>query len=287
MFETEEVKYVRKRGVVNMRKKANENVIARNSVEMQNRVEMPSVEDVIEEARQLINNKFHDKKGRKLTFRHRNSDKHWTKLKVDQRVFVEDHIEIYKRFLRTGFMTPIVTGDSAGGRVVDSFNLMPSWIRNLIKINGRRIKELDYKALHPNIAVSIYGGNIGHVSHEYIASTLGVSKMQIKKEHLSFFNHEIENMFKSCLYKWYKTSDRNMLYRILKDKEQNGYKATSRKMFAKEVEIMTDVIAKLNNEGIFVGYVFDALFCDPLDLERVRDVMNEEILKKGVKTFAE
>jgi hypothetical protein len=39
--------------------------------------------------------------------------------------------------------------------------------------------------------------------------------------------------------------------------------------------------------GIFVGYVFDALFCQPIHRNVVKAVMNEEILKKGVKTFAE
>jgi hypothetical protein len=59
---------------------------------------------------------------------------------------------------------------------------------------------------------------------------------------------------------------------------------TTKKMFTFEVEIMTDVIKKLNSEGIYVMYVYDALYSCTKNIERVKQVMNEEINKKGVYT---
>jgi hypothetical protein len=57
-------------------------------------------------------------------------------------------------------------------------------------------------------------------------------------------------------------------------------------MFDKEVEIMTDVIIQLNKQGIYVGYIYDALFCHPMHAEHVKNLMDETILNHGVKTTA-
>jgi hypothetical protein len=57
-------------------------------------------------------------------------------------------------------------------------------------------------------------------------------------------------------------------------------------MFTKEVEIMTAVIEKLNTEGIYVGYIYDALFFNPQFSNRVKQVMDETILLLNIKTDA-
>ena len=57
-------------------------------------------------------------------------------------------------------------------------------------------------------------------------------------------------------------------------------------MFKKEVEVMTDVIRILNLEGVYVGYGYDALFCDPKHANRLKEVMDSTILKHGIKTTA-
>lgn len=49
---------------------------------------------------------------------------------------------------------------------------------------------------------------------------------------------------------------------------------------------MTDVIKQLSLEGIFVGYVYDALFCTSNNAQRVKQVMDEQVLKHGVMTTA-
>lgn len=75
-----------------------------------------------------------------------------------------------------------------------------------------------------------------------------------------------------------------MLKRIIDEKRAKGYEFTCYKMFAKEVEIMTQCITKLNAKGIFVLYVYDALLCDPLHKSEVEQVMNETVLECGVST---
>lgn len=75
-----------------------------------------------------------------------------------------------------------------------------------------------------------------------------------------------------------------MLENIRKDKKEDGYKVTSRRMFKAEVAIMTDVIKHLNQKGIEVLYVYDALLCEEKDKPVVIEAMNRIILEHGVKT---
>jgi hypothetical protein len=56
-------------------------------------------------------------------------------------------------------MIPSAGDERNGGRVVYSFTLMLAWIRAQITIDGKKLRECDYTALHPNIAVKLYGGN--------------------------------------------------------------------------------------------------------------------------------
>lgn len=55
-------------------------------------------------------------------------------------------------------------------------------------------------------------------------------------------------------------------------------------MFEAEVDIMTDVIKHLNQKGIEVLYVYDALLCEVQDKTIVIETMNRTILEHGVKT---
>ena len=55
-------------------------------------------------------------------------------------------------------------------------------------------------------------------------------------------------------------------------------------MFKSEVAIMTDVIKLLNQVGIEVLYVYDALLCEEHDKSVVIEAMNRIILEHGVKT---
>ncbi|MCL9768861.1 hypothetical protein NAT47_00350 [Flavobacterium sp. HXWNR69] len=75
-----------------------------------------------------------------------------------------------------------------------------------------------------------------------------------------------------------------MLQQIYNDKQANGYKITSKKMFAVEVQIMTDVIKYLNSVGVNVLYVYDALLCEEKDKTVVIETMNRVVLEHGIKT---
>ncbi len=55
-------------------------------------------------------------------------------------------------------------------------------------------------------------------------------------------------------------------------------------MFSLEVKIMSSVISELNRLGIFVLYVYDALYCRKSDFNVVQKVMNRVVLELGVYT---
>ena len=73
---------------------------------------------------------------------------------------------------------------------------------------------------------------------------------------------------------------------IGKKHPDSGFKPTKLFPRKKEVEIMTEVVKQLNQDGIYVGYIYDALFCHPLHAAHVKSVMDEIVQKHGVKTSA-
>jgi hypothetical protein len=184
-------------------------------------------------------------------------------------------------------MIPIAGSEASGGRIVDSFTLMPSWIRRLVKFKGRIPIECDYSALHPNIAIKLYGGKTEFISHGDLANDLKLDVKTVKVEHLSFFNKEVWAMKQSPLNEYYSKHEPIMLENIIREKYSSEYKhkITSRRMFKVEVEVMTDVIEQLNSEGIYVLYVYDAMLCHPNDAMKVLNVMDTTILKHDVKTI--
>lgn len=264
---------------------ASENIIGKNLINVYSKLSLPSKSEIIQEGKKLIKNKYTTKKGKVLTLRNKHSDEYWND--CSNRSFIEDNIDLFYYLTNNGFIVPNIGTDNSGGRVADSFTLMPSWIRNLILIDGKETEEIDFKCLHPNIAMSMYGGNRSYLTHQDLANSLKVDLKQIKLEHLSFFNKEIYQMKQSILFKYYDENENCMLKNVLKDKMVNGYKATSRKMFKKETEIMTEVIYRLNKLGIYVLYVYDALISKKTDTKTVKKIMNEVVLEKKIYTFAD
>ena len=285
-FQSDYAKNLYKQGVYNRVIEVSNNSICKNLINLYVSMRLPTISEIEEEANRLIVLKYTTKKGKLLTRMGKKTKSYWKH--PEERSFIEESIEIYKYLTEDGLMVPTPGNDKSGGRIVDSFTLMPSWIRSLIKINGQPIVEVDYSALHPNIAMYEYEGRKEFLTHQQVAEESGIDIKEVKIEHLSFFNKRWFDMQKSKLFEYYDKTEPLMLFnlRVEKDQSQFGHKATCRTLFKKEVEIMTDVIEQLNNIGINVGSVYDALFCEPKDREIVRDVMNEVILLHGVKSIA-
>ena len=266
--------------------KAMENPICKNLTEFYSSITLPTISQITTEAKRLIKLEYHTKKGKRLTFLNKHKRSYFRN--PEALSFVEDGIKIFQYLTDNGLMIPTQGSDESGGRVVDSFTLMPSWIRRLIKVDGVHHMECDYSCFHPNIAQSLYGGSQEYLTHDKIAQVSGVNTDLVKVEHLSFFNKTVWQMRQSPLFEYYNQHEPSMIANIIEEKNESKlkHKVTSRKMFEKEVSIMTDVITKLNKEHIYVGYVYDALFCHPANAERIKEVMDEVALKHGVKTTA-
>lgn len=267
-------------------KDCEENIICKNLIQLYYKIIIPTVDEIKLNAKQLIKSGYKSKKGKLLTMQNKHSKDYFSN--ASDRIFVEDGIEVFNYLTRGGFLLPTPSSEHAGYRITDSFTLMPSFIRGMIKIDGKPIVEVDFSCLHPNIAMTLYGGDHSYLTHKGIAEKLAIPDIQVKIEHLSFFNKHLEQMKDSPLYSYYKETEPQMLNNLIKEKyeTERKYKITSQKMFEKEVAIMTDVIKKLSKEGILVGYVYDALFCCKGHAERVRDVMNETVLEHKVFTVA-
>jgi len=270
--------------------RAMQNPIAKNLILMYPHLELPTLEEIHVEAKRLVKIGFRTKKQKILTFLNKHTKTYFKN--HEQRSFVEDAIEIYDYLvLKNGLMIPQPSED-AGGRVFDSLNLMPSWIRNLVKYKGQPLVELDYQCLHPNIACSLYGGTSEYLRHQNLADELNIDVLAVKTEHLSFFNKKVPQMIQSPLFQYYQQKEPIMMQNIINDKIYNTeykyksdkHKITSKRMFKLEVDIMTSVIQKLSDKGIHVLYVFDAVYSHSNDVSTVTDIMNQTALDKGVKT---
>jgi hypothetical protein len=258
------------------------NPICSNLIMMYPKIDLPTSSELLAIGKKLVKEGHTTKKGKILTVRNKHKDHYW--LDVKNRSFVEDNIELFEFLTGRGFMIPSAGDFRSGGRVVDSFTLMPAWIREQITIEGKNLAECDYSALHPNIAVKLYDGKTSCLTHENVAEQAGIDLKKVKKLHLSFFNMKWDDMRKSPLFAYYSKNEPDMLARIYHDKNEHGHKITSQKMFAVEVGIMSDVIRDLNAKGVYVLYVYDALLCEENHSKLVTDTMNRIILEQGVKT---
>jgi hypothetical protein len=259
-----------------------ENPICTNLIKMYPKIDLPTTEELLVIGKLLVKNNYRTKKGKILTIRNSHKNHYWKD--AENRSFVEDNIELFRFLTGRGFMIPTVGDEKSGGRVVDSFTLMPAWIRNEITVDGKKLIECDYKALHPNIALKLYHGNQTYLTHQNVAERTCIDLKMIKIEHLSFFNKNWFGMTESPLFDYYKKNEADMLQRIYQDKKEHGYKITSKKMFKVEVDVMTDVIKYINAKGIFVLYVYDALLCEYKDEALVIETMNRIVLEHGVTT---
>ena len=196
---------------------------------------------------------------------------------------MEDSMKLFEQLTKP-LRIPTVGTEKSGGRIIDSFTLMPSWIRNLCKIDGEPIVILDYTSLHPNIAMKIYGGSGKNINHTDVAKYLDIDRQEGKIMHLSFLNKKWKKMKKSPLFKFYEDNEPEMLENIRKDKKLYGHKITSKKLFRAEVQLMREVVKELNARSIFVGYVYDALFCHPKYKDIVREIMDNTAKKLNINT---
>lgn len=269
------------------------NAICQNLITVYANIVLPTIDEIILEAKRLINldGGYKTKKGKKLRFLHKKKKSYYKD--ADSCSFVEDSIEIFEYLTSNGLMIPIEGSERSGGRVVDSFTLMPSWIRNLVTYKGERLVECDFSCLHPNIAIGLYGGSTEYLTHNELAMELDMDLLDVKVEHLSFFNKTIWQMKQSPLYNYYEQKEPFMLDNIIHEKLHNNipkkvgkHKMTSRRLFKKEVDIMTQVIKELDAIGINVLYVYDALLSHPNDAKVVAETMNRVVLLHGVKTRA-
>lgn len=257
------------------------NLIISNLLKIYPKLTLPTEIEILMEAKRLVKMGYTNSKGKKLTIL---NGRKRTDLVNQKRTFFEDSLKLFKYLTDNGFKYPTISGERSGGRVYDSINMMPRFIRNLIKIDGEETVDIDFKCLHPNLAVKLYGGITEFITHESIKDKLNMELNIVKEEHLSFFNKKPQHMKQSLLYPYYEINEPKMLVNIISDKNENNHKITSQKMFDLEVKVMTECILRLNQKGIDVLYVFDALVVKKSKQSIVEFTMNEVISEMGIHT---
>jgi hypothetical protein len=148
--------------------------ICSNLIKMYPKIELPSSKELLVIGKRLAKDGHRTKKDKILTVRNNHKNEYWKD--SDNRSFVEDNIKLFEFLTSRGFMIPSVGDDKSGGRVVDSFTLMPAWIREQITVNGIKLTECDYTALHPNIAIKLYDGTLTYLTHQTLLSVQASTK---------------------------------------------------------------------------------------------------------------
>jgi hypothetical protein len=264
-------------------KKALTNPIAKNLLTVYPKITLPTEEEIKLEAKQLVKNKYYNNKGKKFTIL--NGRKKSQLKDFGKRVAYEDNFKRYSDLIDSGLLVPTISGERAGGRVYDSFNLMPTFIRNLIKIDNEHIVNLDFKCLHPNLSIKLYNGNSKFLTHQLLADELKLNVKDVKVEHLSFFNKDPKQMEQSKLFEYYEKNEPVMLKNLIRDKKENkDSNITSERLFKLEVEIITECIKRLNEINIYPLYIFDALLVKLSNQDMTKLVMNKVMREKGVYT---
>ena len=248
-------------------------VLGRNALSNLERIEMPSVEDVKIHLQNKVKEGYINKKGKRLISEGKNPARYKDRKDI---VILENYLRDYK-YLKEHFNIPIVTGDNAGQRVITKWNLMPSIIRELVKVDGELLTECDYGSLHPNIANRVYrGDNKVNINHDTVSEFLNITRKESKILHLSFLNLRVDDMKRSPLYNYYKVNHLDLLIKVEDDKlRHKTHKITSEKMFTVETQMMSLAVSRLQDEGITAIYIFDCVACKESDKEIVTNIMNQ------------
>ena len=260
------------------------NILVKNMYTFYNEMTYMSTKEMTEYGKQLTKNNYHSKKGVKLTFLGKKTKTYYVNSPI-KRGFIEDHITSFELYYNDGALTtPKIGSTEAGRRVYDAFNMSASWIRKTLKYKGYELAEIDFSCLHPNIAMALYGGESKYITHKGVAEATGISVLEVKIEHLSFFNKKVCDMKKSPLWNYYMTNEPKMMKNLITDKNNNKHKITSQRMFFKETQIMENITQRLMDMDIATMYVFDALYVAHPWAKVVAEVMEEEILKLNIYT---
>ncbi len=270
--------------------------IGKNHIKMRAKVQFPTDDEVKQILDFAIRNKHRNKSGKLLIRLGKHTKNEYPETDY---VYAEAYLEQYK-YLRDHMTVPVVKDEYIDDgklvfRIATCFNLMPSLIRTHIKVEGKRLYECDFSAMHPNIIQKIYGGeNKKAISHDKVALELfGITKedkefakrrKEVKIEHLSFFNTRVADMMRSPLYKYYDKKQPLMMARIIEEKNIHGHEYTCREVFKIETQIMELAIKRLNDLGIDVMYVYDALYSIKSEQPTVKRIMNEVAESIGVLT---
>ena len=277
---TNQVIFNRKQAILFHLRNIAENSIVKNLLRLYPSLTFPTLEELNKKAKRLVKEKYTNRKGQFLKFRNKHPDSYFKD--IENIVFVEDHLLMYERYVINHLRLPTIGDDKSGGRVVDSLVLIPKWIREEILIDGERVVECDYQCLHPNIAFSIYGGDCKFLTHQIVADYLGIDLKIVKQGHLKFFNQRAEYMKKNPVFKYYEDNHPSLLVKFAEEKMmKKNHKITSKKLFDKEVQLMSCVIKKINRAKIYGIYIYDALYVKESDSKKVVDIMNEVALTMG------
>lgn len=272
-----------------LKNEAKKNTIASYLLKVYPYVTLPSRDLLLEVGKQMVKDKCKNKKGKLYKFRGKKSKESFQK-KNNIRC-IEDDIQLFENLTKDGIKIPSVGSFKSGGRVTCAISLTPRWIRKNILIDNEKTIEVDFSALHPNIANSLWGDNKVQISHDKIANILNMDRNTVKIEHLSFFNESYYRFANSILMDYYLNHHTNLYLNVLNIKNNDDLmkkkNTVTYKLFSEEVKLMSKVFEEFKKAGIKALYVYDAVRVKESDKENAKKIMNDVAKELNVLTTAE
>lgn len=202
--------------------------------------------------------------------------------KLFDKKMLKRHISIFNYLVKNSLLIPLISEKS--GRVFTSFNLIPSWIRELFLIDGEKTKGLDIKASIPSILNTIFGGHT--IDYNYFVEKYNIDYSDAKIMVLKFLfssNRASKQMTKT--YTYFQETNKDLLKKITDYKQVFGNKKLANHLFKIEAEMMEETIKELRKQDIYVYYIFDELIGKEKDYETIKEKMIENLIKFKINTI--
>lgn len=272
-----------------------ESELVQHSIKLIESLNFPTVEFLIKKMNKLVQNGLKDKRNRLYTLTKHDKNCH----------NLTDDLRNYERMLQIGLRIPKVSIEFR--RMTDSLNLLPTWIREEIKItNEDNIKEemieLDCKCLHANIVYKLlhqtgklkykekendwWQNNMQGDIYTKLLKYTKMNRIEIKKECLSFFNNKNHLCKHYKIYELFNTHAPTFISSMENVKRTN-HKTMCKMLFDEEVTIMEKVIQQLEKLNIKVITIHDAIVCAKSNQHIVKHFMNEILKQQNIPSFVE
>ena len=226
--------------------------------------------------------------------------------KSDKYICLETSLEMFQYYLGRDnqIILPII---SKSGRVFHSYNMIPKWIRGLVRYKGEDLVSLDFSSLHPNILLKKICKSDRFYTHDQVVEWFlksravtdatqeekDILRLKVKIEGLSYFNEKPFNRYRyKILHEFIQNEYPELLKGInkyiinvksskMKYDEYDSHKSISYLAIKEETNIFSIIIKELDHLNGKMIHIHDELLVPKRYENEVREKIEEVVKRLG------